>query len=320
MNLIYVAGTFDIVFSPEFENATANIFAFGVPIFVVNLTSNMIQPFAAAQDFTNGGDGGWINSIAVDSSTGFLYMIGGWNSVNTTESEYLSVFGFNGSVVFDIRGAQDYVSGTEGPTSEWLYNIDFPTDIAVDPNTHYVYAIVTSQYTPPPSSYDYLTDGFGNPLSGLVYFDGNSWFTLVVGDILESENEDGLPNSIYFSTGPDYNNSLIILGIFDNLATTNPALNTLSPHTGGIICKLCVRGLLLNCFHLHKRYRRISTGLQPESKLLRVGSSPRTLLARLTSWHRIYGTSRPRECNGIRCASYAQPVCRHLRPCAGGRG
>ncbi len=81
----------------------------------------------------------------------------------------------------------------------------------------------------------------------------------MVGNILESENEDGLPNSIYFSTGPDYNNSLIILGIFDNLATTNPALNTLSPHTGGIICKLCE--LLLNCLHLYKRYRRLSTGL-----------------------------------------------------------
>ena len=63
-------------------------------------------------------------------------------------------------------------------------------------------------------------------MSGLMVFDGIDWSTLIMDDL--DNNEAERINSIYFATGRDFNGSLVLIGAFDSLVTTNPSNNALA--------------------------------------------------------------------------------------------
>ena len=236
-NLVYVGGFWlDGIYGPPFGNGSANWLGLGfaLGIIVVDMTVNEFSFFDTQQAVSlTDNTFNTIYSLTFDTSTGYLYGLGSIDGVTPNISSptdnVFGVFGYNGTSLFSIDGITDYFSASiEGPVvvqASWLSTYRLGASIAVDPYTHYVYTLIGGVYGTNPAL-NYLVDPYGNIMSGLMVFDGIDWSTLIMDDL--DNNEAERINSIYFATGRDFNGSLVLIGAFDSLVTTNPSNNALA--------------------------------------------------------------------------------------------
>lgn len=208
-----------------------------VDLIVLNVSANEIALFDTGQVVPPFDYYPVVYCLTVDASNGYLYGMGAAYALETnlTGSAYgggiVNVFGYTGTTLFNVDGITDYFFGTitDQPQSVWLTTTLLGASLAVDPNTHYLYMLMGSSYGEG-DTFDYLIDPYGSPLSGLLVYNGIDWTTLIVDNLLLYEEEPLYRiNAIYYSSGPDFNGSMILVGAFDNLTTTYHAYNSLSP-------------------------------------------------------------------------------------------